>query len=256
MNPYAFDDKRIAEGYAKDRPFLHPQVLEKALERHGSEDPFFHGLDVGCGEGLSTKALKKFCKKVTGTDISEKMIDVCKTLYPEEEYTFTCSAAEKVGKPKVAFDLVTAAGVVNWIEEKEFFLNLRKIMNKNGVLLVYDFWITDRMVKNPAYTNWYQKQYLPTFPKPPRKEHRWSQQILPDTMRMVKQEEIELTYDFTLNEFIRFMMIQSGVNICLESKVRTKEEVHAWFNKTLLPIWEKEKQTLVFEGYYWKMTVR
>ena len=111
------------------------------------------------------------------------------------------------------------------------------------------------MVQNPAYTDWYQKQYLPAFPKPPRKEYRWSQQMLPDAIRMVEQADIEMTYDFTLDAFIRFMMIQSGVNACLESKVRTKKEVYAWFFETLSPIWEKEKQTVVFDGYYWKMIV-
>lgn len=46
---------------------------------------FSHGLDVGCGAGLSKKALKQVCKKVTGTDISEEMIAMCHLLYPEVE---------------------------------------------------------------------------------------------------------------------------------------------------------------------------
>lgn len=39
MNNQSFDFKRIAEGYAKDRPYLHPQVMAKvknALSMEGN----------------------------------------------------------------------------------------------------------------------------------------------------------------------------------------------------------------------------
>lgn len=72
MNNKAFNYKRIAVGY-KDRPFLHKHVMEQ-LQRDMSSANFHNGLDVGCGAGLSTKALKLICDKVTGTDISEEMI--------------------------------------------------------------------------------------------------------------------------------------------------------------------------------------
>lgn len=57
MHKLSFDYKRIAEGYAKDRPFLHGQVMErltKRLHRH-----YENGLDVGCGAGLSAKGCAK-----------------------------------------------------------------------------------------------------------------------------------------------------------------------------------------------------
>ena len=57
-----FDYKRIAEGY-RNRPFLHKQVIAKFQEDIG-ERHFALGLDIGCGAGLSTKALKDICAKV------------------------------------------------------------------------------------------------------------------------------------------------------------------------------------------------
>lgn len=72
MGAVAFDAKRIAEGYRR-RPFLHPQVMERFLK--GKAVRFKNGLDVGCGAGLSSLALKNCCCRVTGVDISREMIE-------------------------------------------------------------------------------------------------------------------------------------------------------------------------------------
>ena len=57
MDSRSFDSGRIAEGYLK-RPWLHKSVMEKVKEDCGMNQPLENGLDVGCGAGLSTKALK------------------------------------------------------------------------------------------------------------------------------------------------------------------------------------------------------
>ena len=67
MDNKAFDSKRIAMGYAK-RPWLHENVIAR-LKKDCNLDlnyRFKNGLDVGCGAGLSTKALRLVCDKVTG----------------------------------------------------------------------------------------------------------------------------------------------------------------------------------------------
>lgn len=256
MDKLAFDQKRIAQGYAKDRPFLHPQVFERLRQDLNINTTFLHGLDVGCGAGLSTKALKQVCEKVTGTDISEEMIKVCKVLYPEAGYDFFSSGAENVDAKENTFDIVSAAGVINWIDEDAFLENLQKIMCDNGILFIYDFWITDRMIGNAEYTDWYQNCYLKEFPKPPRKEYRWTQDMMPEYVTIEKQTDVEMSYEFDLDAFIRFMMIQSNVNVQIEQGLRTEADVKEWFEKTLATIWGEGKQTLLFDGYNWYLRVK
>ena len=77
MDKITFDEKRIAEGYM-NRPWLHKKVIERFVSDCEVTSNFRNGLDVGCGAGLSTKALHLICDRVTGTDISEQMIQVCK----------------------------------------------------------------------------------------------------------------------------------------------------------------------------------
>ncbi len=59
MNSKSFDSHRIAEGYAK-RPWLHKEVIDRFRRDCDLADDYMFnsGLDVGCGAGLSTKALK------------------------------------------------------------------------------------------------------------------------------------------------------------------------------------------------------
>lgn len=251
MNNKAFDFERIAEGYAKDRPWLHPQVMDKLREDLQIDDNFHNGLDVGCGAGLSTKALKLISDNVTGTDISAEMIKVCKVLYADSEYTFEQSAAEDTKAEENTFDIVTAAGVINWVDEEKFLKNLHSVMCDKGLLCIYDFWITDVMKDNEAYTKWYQDKYLQTFPKPPRKEYVWTKDNLIEDFEIVKQVQYQLTHEFDKDAFIRFMMIQSNVNAKIESGQKSLEEVQAWFEKTLDTVWQEEKQVLIFEGYSW-----
>ena len=185
MNNQSFDSKRIAEGY-KERPFLHKQVIEQFL-KDSSEQQYQNGLDVGCGAGLSAKALKMICRNVTGTDISPEMIAVAQEICGEEGYTFFPCKAEEVPHPAVPYDIVTAAGVVQWVERDAFLRNLHRIMCPDGEVLIYDFCISDRMAGCEAYTAWWYEQYLKEFPKPYRNEQVWTQaDVEPEGFRMVK----------------------------------------------------------------------
>ncbi|MBQ9135606.1 MAG: class I SAM-dependent methyltransferase [Lachnospiraceae bacterium] len=221
------------------------------IKRDCNMEHLENGLDVGCGAGLSTKALRILCEHVTGTDISPEMIAVCNKLYTDSSYTFYVSKAEENPIPIKPYDIITAAGVVNWVDKDMFLDNAEKILKDNGFIVVYDFWISDRMGYEPKYTEWYQEQYLKKFPKPYRKENVWQQHDLTDAFEMEKQVTYELRYEFSLEEFIDFMMIQSNVNERIEKGILSVEEVRHWMESSLRPIFDNRKRTLLFEGYNW-----
>lgn len=251
MNNKSFDHKRIANGYAKDRPWLHKLVMDKVKSDCAFDKPFKNGLDVGCGAGLSIKALKLICDKVTGTDISDEMIQVCKSLYDTPEFTFYTAKAEETKLPETPYDIVTAAGVVNWVDKDLLLDNMDSVMAKYGLLIIYDFWISDKMAGNDAYTKWYHDLYLANFPKPPRKEDIWQQKDLTDNFLIKNQVTYEMEHEFDMDSFIRFMMIQSNVNAKIEGGHKTEKEIHSWMSDTLKPIFDNKQRTLIFEGYNW-----
>lgn len=254
MDNKAFATQRIADGYAK-RPWLHKEVMEQ-IKKDCNIEHLENGLDVGCGAGLSTKALRLLCDHVTGTDISPEMIAVSETIYKDSSYTFYVSKAEETKMPPVPYNIITAAGVVNWVDKDLFLDNAEKILINNGLIVVYDFWITDRMNAKAEYTKWYREEYLKKFPKPYRKEDVWKQADIKAAFRMENQIRYELTYDFSLDEFVDFMMIQSNVNEKIEKGIMSVEEVRGWMINSLQPIFSGENRTLIFEGYNWYIRKR
>lgn len=248
MNNKSFDAQRIAEGYAK-RPWLHKGVM-KQIQNDCNIERLENGLDVGCGAGLSTKALKLICDHVTGTDISPELIAMCNKLY-DESYDFYVAKAEETEIPDTPFDIITAAGVVNWVDRDQFLANVDKVLMANGIIVIYDFWITDKMIRNEEYTKWYKNQYLIKFPKPYRKGKVWNQNDLTKSFIMEKQTKYYLQYDFEIDEFVDFMMIQSNVNEAIENGHISVQDAKDWIREGLQEIFNNEKRTLVFEGYSW-----
>ena len=250
MDRLSFDHQRIAEGYA-DRPWLHKQVVERIGIVCAVQGEFKNGLDVGCGAGLSTRALKLICEKVTGTDIAESMIQVCRRLYRDSEYCFYASAAEKIKVPQELYDIVTAAGVINWIDREGFLKKMKEVMASKGLLVIYDFELSDQMKDNETYTGWYHGRYLPDFPRPLRNEGIWGQEDIGNDFVMKKQVQYQMEYEFTLDAFINYIMVQSNVNVQIDQGIKTEKEVRNWLEKSLQPIFRGEKKTLFFKGYSW-----
>ncbi|HKM34497.1 MAG TPA: class I SAM-dependent methyltransferase [Lachnospiraceae bacterium] len=251
MNQTAFDFKRIAQGY-KNRPYLHKQVIEQ-FQNDVTKKRFCNGLDIGCGAGLSTKALKLICDHVVGADISSEMISVAKEVCEQnEDYDFIVSKAEEIPAMKNKVDIVTAAGVIQWVDKDAFLQNLISIMTNDGYVLIYDFSVSDQMRNNDAFSSWWHNTYLKEFPKPFRNESVWTDKDVEQYgFSMIKQIHLEMEYEFDLESFIEFMLIQSNVNDKVEGEGRSIEEVHKWFERTLPPIFMNTKQQLVFTGYSW-----
>ena len=176
---------------------------------------------------------------------------MCKELYGEDPaYDFYVAKAEETKIPDEKYDIVTAAGCINWIDERTFMNSIEEILDKDGLLVIYDFSITDRMIENTDYTGWYM-EYLQRFPKPARKERKWTQGDLPDGFIMEKQTEYDLMYSFDLEQFIDFLLIQSNVNVRIEKGITTPDKVKQWMKETLSPIFSNADRQLVFSGYSW-----
>jgi len=257
INQQQFDYKRIAEGYAKDRPFLHGHVMEMVRAKMQLTQNYGNGIDIGCGAGLSTKALRMICNNVTGTDISPEMVKAASMLYREEEgYHFRTCKAEEIEAEAGSVDIVTAAGVINWVDETRFLPLLQCILKEKGLFLIYDFWITDQMEESPAqneaYTAWWHEAYLPNFPKPARKEQKWSDGLVKEYgFQMYAQEEYTTALEMDRDFFVRFMLLQSNVIAQVEEQGKDLEAVRTWFQESLSKFWDKEIKKLVFQGYNW-----
>jgi len=119
----------MAEGYAKARPPLHARIVE----RIGA--PARSILDVGCGAGLSTRPLT--AERVFGIDPFAGMVRWGPRVAPAA--TFTVGRAEALPFRSASFELITAAGSLNYADPARAFPELQRVLAENGMLVVYDF---------------------------------------------------------------------------------------------------------------------
>ncbi len=254
-------DQRIAAGYADDRPFLHSQVLEMALRDLAGRGRFLHGLDVGCGAGLSARALLPYCRHVTGTDLSGDMIQAARAHDAQTDCTFVQCGAEELQCLEEVYEIVTAAGVTDWIDIGRFLDALVSVVREGSRLLVYDFWITDRMEGRPQYTKWWHEQYLQKFPLLHCAAAGSRQEWADGRFVAERQEHFVLSHTFSLAAFVRFLLLQSNVSawICAAGQWpgdgegqdgSRAAEAAAWMEETLAPVFAGEAKVLSFDGYY------
>jgi ubiquinone/menaquinone biosynthesis C-methylase UbiE len=125
-------DKTTALHYAAYRPQLHEPILRSCL----GKKEFEHGLDIGCGTGASSIALKFFCKEVIGVDPNKKMLS--QTVI-ENNITYQLMANNKLPFSNQIFDICTYAGAW-WYGKSQALLNETiRVSTINGTILLYDF---------------------------------------------------------------------------------------------------------------------
>jgi ubiquinone/menaquinone biosynthesis C-methylase UbiE len=126
-----FSSASMAESYAKARPPLHARIVAKIGMRAAA------ALDVGCGAGLSTAPLLELAGRVVGVDPVPEMVKWGGRV--ARGANFAAARAEALPFRDASFDLITAAGSLNYADPARAFPELRRVIAVGGTLCVYDF---------------------------------------------------------------------------------------------------------------------
>src|SRR5215471_6194461 len=132
-----FNTEEMAAGYAISRPPVHPRVIELATLQLGRTEPFQLALDIGCGAGLSTKALHGFANHCIGLEPVASMLPRAAKTAPFADWVV--GAAEALPLRDGSVDWITAAGSLNYVNLARFFPEAARVLSRDGILLVYDF---------------------------------------------------------------------------------------------------------------------
>src|SRR3954465_13871234 len=98
----------MAAGYATFRPPIHSRIIGLVRSNLGQHGLFRRGLDVGCGAGLSTKALDAFAEHCIGLEPAADMLGFSSEIAPQA--TFVVGSAEAIPMRERTVDVITAAG--------------------------------------------------------------------------------------------------------------------------------------------------
>lgn len=248
-----FDSRTAAERYAHGRPFFHPLVIDRVREFLGIDKLIRSGLDVGCGTGLSSIALKEIALTVTAMDISTEMISFVRRV-PQIEYVIASGEVLPFADDK--FDIITISQAFHWLDRSLFFAEAGRVLTENGWLVVYDNYLSDELTDNPESQWWFRDVYLKKYPTPPRTWPAFSpEDAEKDRFFVANSEVIKNKIPFSLEGFVSFMLTLTNVIAAVEGKLEDVAEARDWFTRELKPFFPGgEEQNLTFTAPIWFLT--
>jgi SAM-dependent methyltransferase len=158
-----FDSDQAARRYARARPYYHRSALRLAARQQGIE-PARVAVDVGCGTGLSARAVRDVADHVIAIDVSAAMLRAA------ERYSHVCylvAAAERIPLGDACADLATVGGAFHWFDQPSAFPELARVLRGGASLVVYTDFFHGRLAGQPGFAAW-MTDYFARYPSPAR----------------------------------------------------------------------------------------
>lgn len=246
-----FETRTAAERFARGRPFFHPLVIDRVKDYLSLKKPLGSALDIGCGTGLSTRALKEIADRIAAMDLSAEMISFA---HREDDVHYIVASGETLPFGRESFDLITISQVFHWLDRRRFFTEVAHVLKDTGWLVVYDNYLSDEMTDNPRYTSWFRETFLQKYPTPPRNMPAFDPA---DTERdgffMANAEVIKNKISFTLDGFVDFLLTLSNVIAAVEGGRENAGQAARWLTDELAPFFEGE-ESFTFTAPIWFLT--
>jgi SAM-dependent methyltransferase len=239
-----YDSERLAAAYAFDRPSVHGQILRSAhLSRQADR-----ALDVGCGAGLSTAALMPLARQVIGLEPVSAMLVHRQVVAPHAG--FVVGQAERLPFAARSFDLVAAAGSLNYADLPSALAEVARVLTRDGTFLLYDFSTGRRSVSGGDLAGWFAS-FEQRFPRPPGWQP-FDVRELPLVaygLRLLDYTGAEARLPMTFDAYLRYMLSETNVDSAIARGACTAEEARDWCRETLKAAFADGEATVVIPGY-------
>lgn len=205
-----------------------------------------NALDVGCGAGLSTAALEPLAEKVIGIEPAHAMLSFRKIVAPKAE--FLVSQAERLPLATRRFDLITAAGAINYADRDLFFPEAERVLTADGTLVIYDFSAGCRCSGDDRLQQWFD-EFTQRYPSPPG--YAMDVQALDYRrygLRLSGYEEFEVALPMTLDAYLAYVMSETSVEQAILDG-RPEAEIRDWCERTLFVIFGGASLEILFDAY-------
>jgi ubiquinone/menaquinone biosynthesis C-methylase UbiE len=248
-----FASKSAAERYTKGRPYFHFTIIRRIKERLSLTALFPLALDVGCGTGLSTIALKEIAAKVMGVDSSAEMIALASK---DLNIEYQLGSAEHLPFEDRKFDLVTASQAIHWFGKGSFMQEARRVLRAAGWLIVYDNYFAGS--DNGAFNAWHRQSYLERYPSPPRLWAAFDAEgSEKEGFHLVAHDVLRNTISFSLDGLMDFFASQSNIIAAVEGGRETIDVARAWLKGELRPFFETSSMNdFLFDAPIWYLQRR
>jgi ubiquinone/menaquinone biosynthesis C-methylase UbiE/GNAT superfamily N-acetyltransferase len=235
---HPFIGSSVAARYSKARPDVHEAALELVAERFGTVEM---AIDIGCGTGLSLKALTSVARTTIGTDASEDMI---RHVDRSIGAALVVAEAEALPYPDSSFDLATVASAIHWFEPRALD-EIHRVLYPAGRLFVYDVWFPAEMAGEPTFGDWLHDASTSRYPSVPKNS-------LPDmeAIGLVREWEQELrrTVLMRSEELVDYLMTHSERIAAVQRGQETETEQQAFLLEGVEPFFADQRERVLTFG--------
>ena len=244
-NPFVRDSD--AERYARGRPRFHAEVLERVGKHVPLEGTL--ALDVGCGIGLSSVALARFCRRVMGVDSSRAMLGRAPRA---ERVDYLVAKAENLPARDAQFDVITLGQVAHWIDWPAFLREASRVARPGGWVVVYDHFLDgDDASANGPLAAWLERTFRGRYPGPPRhavtleSPESWEA----EGFELLSVERYKTTAAWTQAELVDYLTTQSNVIAALGAGADSIEGARQWLREETSGLFAgATERTIAFSG--------
>lgn len=238
-----FNSDDLGAGYAQWRPPVHPRIVERIVKRVGS---VARALDIGCGTGLSTRALRPLTREAIGMEPYVAMLRWSQSIAPDA--SFVAGAAEAIPVRSQSMPLLTAAGSLNWADLDRFFPEARRVVTDEGVLVVYDFGQGCDLAGSDALARW-NAQFKLRYPSPPcRPVNLQTLSANTPGFTLRDSEEFAVPISIAPDFYLEYAMTETNVEAAVRNGT-SKQQIRDWCEQTLAPVFDGEVREVTFRGF-------
>jgi ubiquinone/menaquinone biosynthesis C-methylase UbiE len=241
-----YDSARMAEGYAFRRPPVHREIIRAIASRlpAGGE---IRALDIGCGAGLSTSALAPAASRRVGLEPVAAMLAHSAAVAPGAR--FVVGRAERLPFGDATFDLVSAAGSLNYVSLDLFLPEAARVLGTDGALLVYDFSAARRLRDDPRLDEWFAS-FERRWPFPPGYEEMdvRTADLRAGGLTLRSYDALEVSVPMTLASYLDYLMSETNVEVAV-SEGADEREIRRWCEAPLREIFADGAREVLFDAY-------
>ncbi|CAG0914838.1 unnamed protein product [Notodromas monacha] len=134
-------DKTSAEKHATNTRVPKKRGVFRERETKDYKGPLLHALDVGCGNGYSSKIWSNHFKNVTGIDVNPAKVSDARRHDPPPNIRFAVAPAECIPVQEEEVTIIVSKAS-HWFDLTDFFSEAERVLMPHGVVALYNACLT------------------------------------------------------------------------------------------------------------------